>query len=100
MNEIEAIRQLEAARDYGVFHPSKAALGLAISALEEKIPKKVTEVKCIHDDYNTCLDCEIVLDCVLGNTCPACNYNLDYDCGQRVNHCPECGQKLDWSVEE
>ncbi len=73
---------------------------IAISALEKQTLKKVTEEKCIHEDWESCNDCENVSNCSLGDKCPCCNNNLDYDCGEKYNYCPDCGQKLDWSVED
>lgn len=58
---------------------------MAIEALEKQIPKKPFRII-----INGELDDEL---------CPTCNslHIADNYHGVRYNHCPDCGQKLDWS---
>lgn len=62
---------------------------IAILALEKQIPKKPTYE---GDGY---ADGHLVYDTWI---CPCCEnrYEVDYD---NYDHCPNCGQKLDWSDE-
>lgn len=62
----------------------------AVQALEKQIPKKPT---CEGDGY---ADGHLVYDTWI---CPCCEnrYEVDYD---NYDHCPNCGQKLDWSDED
>lgn len=78
-----------------VHHPEYSifaeALGLAIQALEKRIPKKPTPI-----DYEKYID-------VIGNArflrgaywCPNCKRVV-----KSGSLCSDCGQKLDWSGEE
>ena len=59
--------------------PEPYALELAISALEKQIPKK------IDHDYLSC---------------NSCDGDLEVFARMDIVHCPWCGQRLDWSVEE
>lgn len=59
-------------------------LYLAIEALEKQIPNKPIE----NPTDDTCLCYE--------NYCPSCENLLV----ARYKHCPNCGQAIDWSVEE
>lgn len=52
------------------------ALQMAIQALEKQIPKKPID-RCMYEECPTCGNVEIVF----------------------CQHCPDCGQKLDWSDE-
>lgn len=88
MNEIEAIEELKDCgikNDSGEFllYDRNFAIDMAIGALEKQIPKKPSNIS--HPQYNVKI-----------GSCPSC--------GQRNNiykkFCIECGQKLDWSVEE
>lgn len=62
----------------------------AVQALEKQIPKKPTYE---GDGY---ADGHLVYDTWI---CPCCEnrYEVDYD---NYDHCPNCGQKLDWSDED
>ena len=60
---------------------------LAIDALEKQMGKKVERYSC-----NTIGEMTF--------NCPSCNleyYVTDYE---DFNYCPNCGQKIDWRVEE
>lgn len=66
-------------------------LDMAISALEKQIAEKIEKDIVIDEDYS-------------GNTyereipvCPSCNYIY---LTLKQPYCNQCGQKLDWSVEE
>ena len=66
-------------------------LDMAIAALEKQIPKK-PDLE--GDGYS---DGQLVYDTWI---CPNCEkrYEVDYE---KYDHCPNCGQKIDWSeVEE
>ena len=66
-------------------------LDMAIAALEKQIPKKADLE---GDGYS---DGQLVYDTWI---CPNCEkrYEVDYE---KYDHCPNCGQKIDWSeVEE
>ena len=71
-------------------HKARGAQRNAIEALEKQLPKKPTIYGDGFDDNG-----EIIYD---SYDCPSCNcsYELDND---KYNHCPNCGQKLDWSGE-
>ena len=60
------------------------SLDMAIAALEKQIPKKTIE----NPTDDTCLYYE--------NYCPSCENLLVV----RYKHCPKCGQRIDWKVEE
>ena len=67
------------------------ALNTAISALEKQIAEKIEKDIVIDEDYS-------------GNTyereipvCPSCN---NIYLASKQSYCNQCGQKLDWSVEE
>ena len=66
------------------------ALDMAIEALEKRIPKKPT---IWGDGY---ADGMLVYDMW---DCPNCekSYEIDYD---HYDHCPDCGQAIDWSDNE
>ena len=61
-----------------------------IKALEKQIPKKVIEKRWI---YTRC-DCGHEFSVHHGDG----YYSIPYE--EKTNYCPDCGQKLDWSVEE
>lgn len=78
----------------GAQHPEKVTFEefkIAINAIEQQIPKKVTHEATVHKCY-TCPKCKNVVD-----------EFTDFD-GQKVrviyNHCRFCGQALDWSDKE
>lgn len=55
---------------------------MAINALEKQIPKKVLIGDCGYSLYG----------------CPNCDHTDDlWSLGKHDKHCPNCGQKLDWS---
>lgn len=59
----------------------------AVETLQELVDKATpTKPSCWGDGYD-------IYDC------PKCgeSYEIDYE---KYDHCPECGQKLDWSDEE
>lgn len=67
------------------------ALDMAISAIEKQIPKKPAFEGDSYDDGGN-----IIYDTWI---CPCCEdrYEVDYE---RHNHCPTCGQAIDWSDAE
>ena len=67
------------------------ALAIAQKALEKQIPKKPAFEGDGYDDGGN-----IIYDTWI---CPCCEdrYEVDYE---RHNHCPTCGQALDWSDTE
>lgn len=60
---------------------SRGEAELAISALEKQIPKNII----IENGWKYC---------------PACYECINDDYGTETNYCSDCGQRLDWSVEE
>ena len=66
------------------------AMKIAIEALEKQIPEKPT-----YDGDGYAPDGSFVWDEWL---CPHCGsqYEVDYD---DYDHCPACGQAIDWSEE-
>lgn len=64
---------------------------IIIEALEKQIPKKPDFE---GDGYDCCG--ELVYDTWI---CPCCEtkYEVDYE---HYKHCPECGQKIDWSEDD
>ena len=76
----EAISALE--NIYGMLsEENKRALDVADGALAKQIGKKLIRRK---KDELICPNCECVF----------------FDFSNHYPHCPECGQKLDWSDEE
>lgn len=67
------------------------AYSMAIKALEKRVPDQPALE---GDGYDT--DGEIIFDEWL---CPCCRtrYEVDYD---DYKFCPNCGQAIDWSVED
>ena len=67
------------------------ALAIAQKALEKQIPKKPAFEGDGYDDGGN-----IIYDTWI---CPCCEdrYEVDYE---RHNHCPTCGQAIDWSDAE
>ena len=67
------------------------ALAIAQKALEKQIPKKPAFEGDGYDDGGN-----IIYDTWI---CPCCEdrYEVDYE---RHNHCPTCGQAIDWSDTE
>lgn len=58
---------------------------MAIEALEKQVPKKVNNYEKACDIYGDC---------------PTCGQWYSFEKGNPFNYCPECGQALDWKVEE
>ena len=86
----EAIEILQEERDYAQFSKYvKDAIKIAISALEKQIPKKVIFG---HDEQDAicCPNCETEI---------AMMDEYRYE-SVFYKHCPNCGQKLDWSDTE
>ena len=66
------------------------AIDLAIQALEKQISKKIINEKVIADLCNYYL-CK----------CPNCLEHLSNYCiSNKSKHCPDCGQKIDWSEKQ
>lgn len=89
MNKVMlAIEQLEMQIKSTVNTTSINTCRLAIEALEKQIPKKVENYAETEEEYEhtKCPNCKEIL-----GTIPMIMKN---------NHCIDCGQKLDWSVEE
>lgn len=63
------------------------ALKTAVEALEKQIQKKPNYEGDGCDKYGN-----IILDTWICPCC-GCKYEVDYD---NYNHCPECGQRIDW----
>lgn len=73
--------------------PYEEAVEIAREAIEKQIPKKVKREFLAIGGAITCFEAEI---------CPSCGKNI-YDDEVEVSyneHCPECGQALDWSSED
>ena len=66
------------------------SLEMAIAALEKQIPKKPTYE---GDGY---WNGQLVYDTWV---CPNCEKRYEVDC-DNYDHCPDCGQAIDWSEEE
>lgn len=102
MTESEAIEELKYdCNELGKAIPCDTSLGcsfenaygIAIKALEKRIPKKPRKT----DSYRG------VLKKVYAYVCPTCgNARLEKYMNERQNtvFCWDCGQKLDWSDEE
>ncbi len=93
MNDVKkAIETLKDMRSYfndrSYRQYSMPAIDTAISALEKQIPKKPLEQRYVNYEIENEL---------IGH-CPACKLRWDVAYWQR--HCSNCGQKLDWGVEE
>ena len=68
------------------------AMKIIEEAVEKQIAKKV-EYESDTYDNDGCLIFDIAY-------CPSCEYGFDVDYDNDKKYCPDCGQKLDWSVEE
>ena len=77
-------KDFEPKNDNTSLENKKNAIDIGIKALEKQIPKKPIE----NPTDDTCLYYE--------NYCPSCENLLVV----RYKHCPKCGQRLDWKVEE
>jgi len=69
-----------------MFTELEEAMEVAIQALEKQVPKKPID---IHNRVPL-----IVI------YCPECEQGLTDEYGGRYEYCPDCGQAIDWSVEE
>lgn len=89
-NEQEIIDELQECLDIGdndriALYPEEVQM--CIDSLEKQIAKKI-------ERYSSNIVGEITFNC------PSCNleyYVTDYE---DFNYCPNCGQKIDWRVEE
>ena len=74
-----------------IYKNRKLYAELAISALDKQIPKKVELEGDGYDENGN-----LIYDT---GYCPNCRhiFEVDYDA---TEHCPECGQALDWSDSE
>jgi hypothetical protein len=89
MTKEEAIRRLKRIADNEAYADKfQDACRLAVAALEKQTPKKPTFEGDGYDDNGN-----IIYDTWI---CPCCEdrYEVDYE---RHNHCPTCGQTIDWS---
>ncbi len=91
MQEQEAIKRLELHKEWGWKAKTLEAIDKAIKALEKQIP---TKPDLEGDGYDP--EGNLVYDTWI---CPNCekHYEVDYD---DYKHCPECGQKIDWSEHD
>lgn len=92
----EAIEILQEERDYAQFLTYvKEAIKIATTALEKQIPKKPL-LQDVYDKNNKLLD-------YLYN-CPICHmficYATELGIEERFAYCPNCGQAIDWEVED
>ena len=66
-----------------------------INILKE-LRNKETPMKVIYEN-------DLVDENVIVNTwayCPTCKEEIPFELWENLNYCPNCGQRLDWSVEE
>ena len=87
LNEAKAMKCSKIGALYNI--PLKS-MELIVQALEKQIPKKPT-----YEGDGYAPDSTFVWDEWL---CPCCGerYEVDYD---DYDYCPNCGQKIDWSVK-
>lgn len=89
MTKEEAIRRLKRIADNEAYADKfQDACRLAVAALEKQTPKKPTFEGDGYDDSGN-----IIYDTWI---CPCCEDRYEVDC-ERHNHCPTCGQTIDWS---
>ena len=83
----EAITELKIMRSLTGFAGQKEALSVAIEDMQKQIPQKPT---IWGDGYANGVLIYDMWDC------PNCekSYEIDYD---HYDHCPNCGQAIDWS---
>lgn len=76
---------------FGLSDNIQQAENCAVEALEKQMPKKPTFEGDGYDDSGN-----MIYDTWI---CPCCEdrYEVDYE---RHNHCPTCGQTIDWSDTE
>lgn len=89
-NEAEAIECLKSNKPTSSYLMLQESVDMAIQALEKQISKKPSYE---GDGY---ADGHLVYDAWI---CPCCGkrYEVDYD---NYDHCPNCGQKIDWSDDD
>lgn len=73
---------------------------VAVEALKKQVPKKI-----VYQEYKYMgkIIRPYGIDGAPYDLCPSCNKNLctEGKFGRpKMNYCPDCGQRLDWSVEE
>ena len=83
-------RECEYNYTQGTFGEYKEVCKMAIQALEKQIAKKVIENRWIYTKCNCGHDFSVHH----GDG----YYSIPYN--EKTNYCPDCGQKLDWTVEE
>lgn len=88
MSDEEAKRKLLCCVEWEYSNDYAVAVEVAVNALEKQIPKKVTFS---GDAY---VDGELYYDTA---SCPACDCVFEDETEFGFNHCPNCGQALDWS---
>jgi hypothetical protein len=100
MNEIEKAIEIlndpEADMEYSTGEIIGANL-LAISSLEKQIPKKIIYQEYEYNDEKIRIN---GIDGVPYDLCPNCKTNLcttGFFARKKMNYCPDCGQRLDWS---
>lgn len=96
MTNKEALRNLrfckcEISKSEFVAHLKHGTVILAMRALEKQIPKRPHLEGDGYDDNGY-----MIYDTWI---CPCCekHYEVDYD---KYEHCPNCGQKIDWSDDD
>lgn len=85
-NEAEAIECLKSNKPTSRYLMLQESVDMAVEVLEKQISKKPSYE---GDGY---ADGHLVYDVWI---CPCCGkrYEVDYD---NYDHCPNCGQKIDW----
>lgn len=71
-----------------------------VKALEKQIPKKIAHQEYKHEGKIIRIN---GIDGAPYDLCPSCNTNLCTEgkfAKRKTNYCPDCGQRLDWRVEE
>ncbi|MEG0898478.1 MAG: hypothetical protein RSF40_02050 [Oscillospiraceae bacterium] len=89
---IEFLRRRKKMADDCIKHfmyGERQAVNIALKALQKQVPKKVVNFTELLTDGET----QYQFD-----RCPVCNHCLIE--GLDLNYCTECGQKLDWNVED
>lgn len=80
-------------REYKAKFQEYEAIGTVeeFKALKEKSEPKKPLLRLCGDCQRDCIDCDRYED-----RCPTCNGGLYIESGKPHEHCPHCGQKLDW----
>lgn len=95
--EMEAVfGQVKWERDVAIGQIEEIGVSLGqkmddIKALKEKSVAKKPLLRLCVDCQRGCVDCDRYED-----RCPTCNGGLYVESGKPHEHCPHCGQKLDW----